>query len=62
MNLQRLIRILRVPDSFPDTDSADVTVVSSAQAARSPEELRRRQLAVLERDVRAGRSHRGMAK
>lgn len=60
MNLFRLIRLLRLQDSFPgrDVDVADVTVVG-APAPKPSDEIRHRQLALLERHVMATRSYRG---
>ena len=61
MNLFRLIRRLRVQDPVPDTNVADAAVVSGAPAPHPSEEIRRRQLAVLERHVVATRLQSGVA-
>lgn len=58
MNLYRLVRRLRLSDPFPDTDRADVA--SGATAPQPSEEIKRRQLAVLERHVIATRARRGV--
>ena len=61
VTLLKLMRQLRLGDPFPNTDDAvaDVTAVSEAPAPRPSEEIRRRQLAMLERHVTATRTYRG---
>lgn len=59
VRLLRLIRQLRLTHTFPDTEAAGVTIVSDAPAPVPSEEIRRLQLAMLERHVMATRLHRG---
>ena len=56
-----LFRLIRRQDPVPDTNVADATVVSGAPTPHPSEEIRRRQLAVLERHVVATRLQSGVA-
>ena len=55
-----LIRQLRLTHSFHDTEVASVTAVNDAPTTPPSEDIRRRQLAMLERHVMATRLHRGV--
>ena len=59
VRLLTLIRQLRLTHTFPHTGAAGVTAVSDAPAPAPSEEIRRLQLAMLERHVMATRLHRG---
>ena len=59
VRLLTLIRQLRLTHTFPDAGAAGVTAVSDAPAPAPSEEIRRLQLAMLERHVMATRLHRG---
>lgn len=56
MNLLRLIRLLSAQET--DANFGDATVVSSALVPEPSDEIRRRQLALLERHVVISRLHR----
>ena len=59
MNLFRLIQRLRLDAPHPDTEvAADVTSVSDLPAPQLSDEIRRRQMALLERYVMVSRSYR----
>lgn len=61
VRLLTIIRQLRLTHAFPDTDTeaAGVTVVRDTPTPAPSEEIRRLQLAMLERHVMATRLHRG---